>query len=261
MRVARRRFLELAVAVNLSLGLSTAGCEAFVLRQDVESARAVWSGYPDEQRTTAYAEALHDAFVRHAYADDAVTFTQHADEALAGLAGAESKSGSQLPELLAYRGLLLLDLGRNHEAWSELQRSMAITPTLVAARGIVPVWGARSQPDKVADTCARTLRAVRRASTRFELLDLCVRNMHSVSEAAALAWAPPEAAAFYRDERARRQQAATWSSDQQGPEAFQLANQQALQAAAMASQLAAEMANQTAMAAAQQAAQMAAAPP
>ena len=66
--------------------------------------------------------------------------------------------------------------------------------------------------------------------------------MHTASKAAALAWAPPEALAFYRDERARR--------DFLAQPAAQMATQdQALQA------------NQAAMEAAQQAAQMTAAPP
>jgi hypothetical protein len=138
---------------------------------------------------------------------------------------------------------------------------MAIVPTLVAAGGIVSVWGARRRSDKVGEACARTLPAMGDPDSRFQLLDVCVKNMHVATDATALAWAPPEALAFYRDERARREDAAALFASQQATE---MANQQAQQATEMANQQAqqaAEAANQAAMAAAQQAAQMTATPP
>jgi hypothetical protein len=245
--IGRRGWLAAALV------LSTTSCAGFFLRQDVESARTGWQNNPSGQRAVIYAEALHDAFARQAYADQTADFQQRAEEALAALGAVESRSGPQLPTLIADRGLLLLDLGRNQEGWAELQRSMAMAPTLAAARGIVSVWGARNRSDKVGEACARTLPAMREPDSRFQLLDLCLKNMHASTEAAALAWAPPEALAFYRDERARRallaQQAAQMANDQ----AQQMANDQAMQAA--------QIANQAAMEAAQQASQMAAPPP
>jgi hypothetical protein len=255
-----RRLRSLAAAVGLWIGLSMTGCAGFVLRQDVESARANWTVHPGAQRAALYAEALHDAYVGQAYVDHAAELTQRADEALAALGAAERSGGPQLPTLIAYRGLLLLDLGRNEEGWTELQRSMAIAPTVVAARGVVSVWGVRGRSDKVAEACARTLPAMRGPESRFQLLDLCVKNMHAATEAAALAWAPPEALAFYRAERKRREDAAALIASQQAMDASELANQQALLANQQALQ-AAQMANQAAMDAAQQAAQMAATPP
>ena len=160
----------------VAFALSTTSCAGFLLRQDVESARADWQITPTGQRAVIYAEALHDAFVGRAYVDQTADFRQRADEALSALGAAESRGGPQLPTLIADRGLLLLDLGRNHEGWAELQRSMALAPTLAAARGIVSVWGARGRNDEVGDACARTLPAMRDAASRFQLLDLCVKN-------------------------------------------------------------------------------------
>jgi hypothetical protein len=241
-------------------GLLTTSCAGLVLRQNVESARTDWTINPSGQRLVLYAEALHEASVGHAYADQPSQLTQRAGEVLVALSAAEGRSGPQLPTLMAERGLLLLDLGRNHEGWAELQRSMAVAPTLVAARGIVSVWGARNRSDKVGEACARTLPAMREPDSRFQLLDLCVKNMHAATEAAALAWVPPEALAFYRDERARRdllaQQTAQMAAMDQA-----LQFQQAAQAASDQAQQAAQIANQAAMEAAQQAAQMAAPPP
>ena len=203
----------LLAAVGLSIA-STAGCAGVLLRDDVESARIEWKLNPDGQRAAVYAEALHDAFTGRAYVDQPAAFAQRAGEALAALAAGETGSGSRRPTLVAYRGLLLLDLGRNHEGWAELQRSMAIAPTLAAARGIFSVWGARGRNDEVAEACARTLPAMHDADGRFQLLDLCVKNMHTPTEAAALAWAPPGALAFYRHERALREQAAARARQQ-----------------------------------------------
>jgi hypothetical protein len=244
--------------VAAAFGLLVTSCAGFVLRQDVESARTSWEINPSSQRAMIYAAALHDAFEGRAYADQTAEFIRRANEALASLGAGESGGGPQLATAIGYRGLLLLDLGRNHEAWAELQRSMAVAPTLAATRGIVSVWGARKRSDKVGEACARTLPAMREPDSRFQLLELCVKNMHSPTEAAALAWAPPEALAFYRDERQRRD----WAAQQ-----AQMANDQAMQAAQMAVQQT-QMANDQAMQAAQmandqavQAAQMAATPP
>ena len=224
----------------VAFGLLTTSCAGFVLRQDVESARTDWTINPSDQRATIYAEALHDAFA----AAPTRTRRPSSDGVRAKRwrpsAPAESRSGPQLATLIADRGLLLLDLGRNHEGWAELQRSMAVAPTLVAARGIVSVWGARRRSDEVGEACARTLPAMREPDSRFQLLDLCVKNMHATTEAAALAWAPPEALAFYRDERARRellaQQAAQMAAMDQAMQAAQTANDQAQQAAQIANQ-------------------------
>jgi hypothetical protein len=245
-----------AAAVVLSAGLSAIGCAGFILRQNVESARSEWTVIPSGQRAAVYAEALLDAFEGQAYADHAAEFTQHAGEVLAALGAAENSSGSRLPTLIAYRGLLLLVLGRNQEGWAELQRSIAIAPTVVAARGIVSVWGSRRRSDKVAEACARTLPAMRGPESRFQLLDVCVKNMHAANEAAALAWAPPEALVFYRSERTRREDAAALLASQEALQAAEMANQQVLMANQMTQQ-ATDMANQAAMAAAQ----MAATPP
>ena len=203
-------------------------------------------------------EALHDAFVAGAYTDHLADFARRADEALAALADAEEPGVGRRAALIAYRGLLLADLRRHHEAWAELQRSMGIAPTWVAARGMVPVWGALRRTDEVAETCGRILPAMRASDDRYNLLDLCVTNMRAPTDAAALAWAPPEALAFYREQRRRRSEAAAWAAMQ-----AQQTNDmnQAQQAANMAAQQANDMAVQSAMAAAQQAAQTAVPPP
>ena len=251
----RWRWRLLAVA----FGVSMTSCVGFIARQEVESARTAWARDPSGQHAVIYAEALHDAFVGQAYADRPVDFRQRADEALAALGAARSRTNPQLATLVADRGVLLLDLGRNHEGWAELQRSMSIAPTLAATRGIVSVWGARGRSDEVGEACARTLPAMRDPDSRFQLLDLCAKNMHAATEAAALAWAPPEVLTFYRDERARRdllaQQAAQMAGTDQALQAMQAA-----QAANDQLQQAMQMANQAAMAA-QQAVQMAATPP
>jgi hypothetical protein len=252
----RQRLVTAAVA--LSLGSSILGCAGFLLRDDVEWARDRWKGYHDPWHAAAYAEVLHDAFVARAYADHPADFRQRAEEALAVLSQEENAAGSQRAALIAYRGLLLLDLRRRHEGWAELQRSMAIAPTRVAARGIVPAWGALKRGDKVAEACAQTLPAMRQSDDRFELLDLCVRNMHAPTEAAALAWAPPDALTFYRQESRRRAEAAEWAALQEQQD--DMNRQMQLQATEMAVEQS-NIATQAAIAAAQQASQAAAVPP
>ncbi len=78
-----------------------------------------------------------------------------------------------------------------------------VAPSLAAsAASFHGLGGAEPQRRGAKRALARTLPAMREPESRFALLDLCAKNMHAATEAAALAWAPPEARAFYRDERA-----------------------------------------------------------
>src|SRR6478672_12734586 len=126
------------VAAMALVLLFATGCAEYMARDRVDSAGKRLSAHPGAVEAATYAQALHDAATAHAFADSPAEFRRRADDALAALTGNETTAGPDRPKLAALRGLLLLDLGRNDEAWAELQRSMALRPTLLAAGAVVP---------------------------------------------------------------------------------------------------------------------------
>ena len=140
--------------------------------------------------------------------DRPAEFRRQADEALAALTRNEATAGPDKPQLAALRGVLLLDLGRNDEAWTELQRSMALRPTLLAAGAIVPTLRLQGRHDDVVQTCDRSAGAITDRDELYKLIKLCAANMDAHDDAAALAWATPEQRAFFDAEKARRKREA-----------------------------------------------------
>jgi len=243
------RFVTRAVPfAALVMALMVApGCGLTTLER-VQGTGAALRAHPGSLEAAAYAEALHDAIAGHAYADQSAEFRRRAEEALAALTANEATAGPDKPKLAAWRGRLLLDLGRNDEGWTELRRSMAMRPTLVAARLIVPLQHQQGHHDDVVQTCVQTAAAVTDRNELFDLIQLCAANMDARDEAGSLAWATPELRAFFDADRARRKREAEEAAAAQAAadadfQAAAAANQQAMDDAMRAAQ----MANQAAI--------------
>ncbi len=220
---------------SLSSCCSRTGCAAeYVVLNRVDNAGQRLSAHPGAVEAATYAQALHDAAAAHAFAHRPAEFRRQADEALAALTRNETTAGPDKPQLAALRGVLLLDLGRNDEAWAELQRSMALRPTLLAAGAIVPALRQQGRHDDVVQTCDRSARAITGRDELYRLIQLCAANMDAPDDAAALAWATPEQRAFFDAEKARRKREA-----QEALEA-----QEAMDEAVRASQAATDTASQ-----------------
>ena len=202
--------------VAAAFGLSTSSCAGFVLRQDVESARTAWQINPSGQRAVSYAEALHDAFLGQAYVGpdsrlQTTGRTRRCRPSAPSRAAADRsfrRSSRTAVSCFWISGAITKDGRSFNVRWPSRRRRR---PRAASFRS----GGRGAAATRCGDACARTLPAMHEAASRFQLLDLCVKNMHAATDAAALAWAPPEALAFYRDERARREEAAAWFASQQ----------------------------------------------
>lgn len=205
MRLTTRALPGATVAIAL---LFATGCAEYVVLDRVDNAGRRLSAHPGAVEAATYGQALHDAAAARAFADNPAEFRRRADEALAALTRNEPTAGPDKPKLAALRGLLLLDLGRNDDAWAELQRSMALRPTLLAASATVPALRQQGRHDDVVQTCDRCAGAITDRSELYKLIQLCAANMDAPDGAAALAWATPEQRAFFNAETARRKREA-----------------------------------------------------
>jgi hypothetical protein len=194
-------------AVALVLLLAT-GCGDFIVYERVDATRIALRTHHDAVAAAAYAEALHHAIEAGVYRRNSLEFQQRANEALAGLSANQATAGPDRPKLVAWRGQLLLDLGRNDEAWAELQRSMTMRPTLIAARGVLPILRRQGQINRIGETCATSALAITDRNELFRLIELCAANVNPRDETAALGWATADLRAFYEAERARREREA-----------------------------------------------------
>jgi hypothetical protein len=183
--------------------LIVSACAATDRRAQVDKARAELAARPGPGTSVRYAQQLHDAFGAGAYQGREADFVLRAQQGLAALAASESAAASDASVVVAWRGLLLSDLGRPDESWRELQRSLALRPTLLAARAVVPVWSKSGRTDQVGATCAQTAAALK-GDDLYSLVVFCREQMNAVSEEAAMAWATAEVRAFYDQEKARR---------------------------------------------------------
>lgn len=205
MRLTTRALPGATVAIAL---LFATGCAEYVVLNRVDNAGKRLSAHPGAVEAATYAQALHDAAAAHAFAHRPAEFRRQADEALAALTRNEPTAGPNRPKLVALRGLLLVDLGRNDEAWAELQRSIALRPTLLAAGAIVPALRLQGRHDDVVHACDSCAGAITDRTELYKLIQLCAANMDAPDGAAALAWATPEQRAFFDAETARRKREA-----------------------------------------------------
>jgi hypothetical protein len=231
--------------------LLVAGCADVVLGARVDDTGMALRRHPGASAAAAYAEALHQAIEAHAYRGDSPDFQRRANEALTALSNSEAVAGPDRPRLVAWRGLLLLDLGRTDQGRAELDRSMAMRPTLVAARGIVSILHRQGRPGDVGQTCASSAAATTERDELFRLMEMCAANRKAPDDATGLSWATPEMRAFYDAERARRR----WEAEEEeAAEAMALSR-------GMDDQIAAQAAAQDAAQAAAREALQAAQPP
>jgi hypothetical protein len=162
---------------------------------------------PGAVQVVAYVTALRAAFDAKAFADPNEG-VRLGEEALVMLDSAAAASAADAPELIGYKGLLLVSLGRHELAWATFQESMRLEPNFIAAGNMVIVYGTANKPDQVGETCATTVPHLARKGDVDELyrfIELCAENMNALDDASAMSWADQPTRDFHAAERARRQ--------------------------------------------------------
>ena len=190
--------------VGLLVSVGCASPQSRAILDNVEQTGSAARDRPGARQVADYAQAIHSAYLAKLYANKPADGEARVTEALQMLTSAEGSYPDAAPTLVAWRGVLLTDIGSYDEAWAELERSFALQPTYLSAGNIVVVFGAGNMPDKVAETCAVAVPYLSDPTERWDLIDLCVENMNALDENAALAWAAPQDAEFYRAERRNR---------------------------------------------------------
>jgi hypothetical protein len=193
-----------AVVLAVSLAAACGSPQSKYLLDNVERTGNAARDRPGARQVADYAQAIHSAYTGDVYAKNPAAGEARATEALEMLSTAEATYSDAAPSLVAWRGVLLTDIGSYDEAWAELERSFAMRPTFLSAGNMVLVFGAGNLPNKVAETCATAVPFMTDPVERFDLIELCVDNMNALDENAALAWAAPEDVEFYRAERRNR---------------------------------------------------------
>ena len=244
--------------VAVAFGLSASSCAGFVLRQDVESARTAWRINASGGRAVSYTKALPRHSSGRPTSIRRWTSRPGGRSAVGPRHLREAAVDLSFQTLIADRGLLLLDLRHNRED-ERLRRSMRITPTLAAARGIVSVWG-RGRRRRGARRVCRTLPALHEAAQPFQLLDLCV-NMHAHDRGGGAGLGAAGGGHVLSRQHARREEAAAWLASQQARMAGDQSRAGGADGRRASPTGSSSLASQAAAAAAQQAIQSATSPP
>lgn len=175
--------------------------------QSIQQARSSAQSVPGARQAAAYAEAVHGAYIAGDYKAKPQQLTFDANDAIAVLDRAV-ETGTDAPTLVAWRALLLSDLGRYEESNDEFLRSFGMAPNLLAGRNLVLIYGAANMPDKVGEICNTTaLQVVLTDDARMDLIDMCKTNMNATTDEAAIAWMSPKLRSWYDEESTRRHQA------------------------------------------------------
>lgn len=175
----------------------------------VNETRAKAQARPGAAQVVAYAIALRHALDEKAFEKPAAG-ARLGDEAIAMIDAAAQASPAEAPELIGYKGLLLVSLGRHRPAWAAFQESMRLGPNFIAAGNIVIVYGTANKPDKVAETCSESVPYLAKKGDVDELyrfIELCNKNMNALDDRRAMAWANQPTREFYQAERERRRRA------------------------------------------------------
>ena len=89
---------------------------------------------------------------------------------------------SLAPTVVAWRGLMLTDLGRSEEAWKEFERSMSLGPNKTAATVMVTVLSHAGKPEEVGRICGLTEPRIPDTDDRYAFIELCKEKMNALSD-------------------------------------------------------------------------------
>lgn len=205
-----RHFVILLTAVLFILTQSSCGSSPELDR--VQRTGAAAQARPGAKQVAAYAQALHSAHLSKAYKKNPAEFTRRVEEALAMLDSAAESQPQAAPTLVAWKGLLFIDIDRLEEGWAAFNQSMKLKPNMLAAQNLVQIYGVANKPTKVGEICARTTRHISAPDERYQFIKHCMENTNALDENGALSWASRADRAFFQAERQRRRNEAAASA-------------------------------------------------
>lgn len=196
----------LAVVVAVILG-ACAASPAKVRMKEVARTRTEAMQVAGARQAAAFAEAVHDSYIEGDYAKRPQVLAQDAADAVAVIDRALGGAGVDEAMLVAWRALMLGDVGRGDESLAEMERSFAIAPNYLAGINLIVVYGRANRADLVGPTCAATVEVLTSADDKLAVIQLCRTNMNAVSNEGEMAWMSPELIEWYQAENAARLQA------------------------------------------------------
>jgi len=202
-----------AACVPVSVGFQPTLDPATTQLARIDAARATWTTSMGPRQAVEYARAVHDAVAAGAYRANPFRWGTDLPGAIQALDGATPTAGSDAGLLVAWRAVLLADNAQPDDAVREYERSLSIGPTYLAAAALAAYYGRSGRVDQVHAVCGATVPRLTDDSERFDLMSACYQASNALSEEAGLPWASPEQLAWYRGERARRQQAAVTAAN------------------------------------------------
>ena len=192
------------VLASIVLVLAACGPSAAQLRQQrVQQSRAA-AQVAAPRQAQEFAMAVHAAHRAGDYKANVALGVADASEVVAVIDRALPQAGVDAPTLVAWRGLMLLDLERANDALAELERSVAMGPNQLAGEVLVDVYGAANRPERVGPICAAMVPALRDDDDKLSFIARCRRNMNALSNEGEMAWMSPELITWYQAENARR---------------------------------------------------------
>lgn len=206
-RYTRAMQLLEPVAVMVTLGLVSCAPSAMSVRQQrVSTAQTGARQTPGARQAIEYARAVDAAFTAGDYqpAANAQAGRAVATDALANLDRVVPTAGPDAPTLIAWRALILVDLGRADEGFAELKRSFAVGPNATAGAVLIPLYGRTNQQAELGEVCRGTVSVITDDSEKLDIIARCRTATNASTPAGEMAWMPPELVTWYQAEHARR---------------------------------------------------------
>ncbi|WP_205633806.1 hypothetical protein [Labilithrix luteola] len=197
-----RRLLFLALLLSASSACSAcSGSKGRI--QHVQSAR-VHAANGGVRQAQEFAAAVDGAFKAGDYKKKAKAGVIDAGEAMQAIDRVLPMAGVDGPTLVAWRAVLLLDVGRTNDAFSEYNRSFAMGPNELAGTALIDHYSQANRPDLAGEVCAKTVPALRTTDAKLEMIARCRKRMNAISPEGEMAWMSPELVDWYQTENARR---------------------------------------------------------
>ncbi len=123
------------------------------------------------------------------------------DEAVRCLDQARDAKPDDAADLLVRKGELLLAADQADAAIAALQQSVAARPNLRAFNLLVKSYAGDKKNAEVEALCKKTLPAMKSESSRYAVLDECLKSSGAATPEAGLRWAGSKEISFYKARR------------------------------------------------------------
>jgi hypothetical protein len=151
-----------------------------------------------------FAAAVHKAYESGDFAKRSDVGVASANDVIGAIERALPTAGIDAPTLLAWRAIMLLDIGRRDAGYVELNRSFEAGPNELAGTMLIDAASQQNRPDLVGPLCAKTVPAVRTDDGKLALIARCRKRMNALSVEGEMVWMSPELVAWYQGENASR---------------------------------------------------------